>query len=209
MRWALFVFALMLVAVEAVSQLRLDRSDIVFESLFGRSGVRSVDLDGVRSADRLGFDRGISYLSERGGKVDIMILSWNQGNARGLMDAFGHSPEVCLPVSGAKLLSRLPSKSLVIDGRRFEVERWMFKHPLYQERLHAYKIAHSSHPELVEMAFQGQFTKARLLLLGQRELMPAIEIAIGVSEGPNDPELAWERFSSFAENSLRLEEYIN
>ena len=41
-------------------------------------------------------------------------------------------------------------------------------------------------------------------LFRQREVMPAIEIAIGLVTGPAEPEVAWERFASFTEENFEL-----
>ena len=134
---------LLLLVGEAASHLWFRQSSPDFKGIVGKRELHATDLKGQRSADVLQFDQGLSYSSERGGQVNLMVLTWHPGNAHGLMDAFGHSPEVCLPLSGARLLDRLPSRELEVGGHLFSVERWLFAHPISKQPLHAYKFAHS------------------------------------------------------------------
>ena len=50
-----------------------------------------------------------------------------------------------------------------------------------------------------------ELVSARFLLFQQREVMPAIEIMIGLVTGPAKPEVAWERFLNFTEKSIGLQ----
>lgn len=179
-----------------------------FSSLKANEKIRRVSLVEERSADLLGFDNGVVYSSDRGGDVSITVLTWNAKNSHGLMDAFGHSPEVCLPVSGARLLATFPARKLELEGRVFEVDGWMFSHPLFDKKIHAFKLAHSSHPRLPEMALNKELVKARLLLFREGRQMPPIEIAIGIVHGTNHPDLAWERFVTFARDAFCLETLV-
>ncbi|MDF1715004.1 MAG: hypothetical protein P1U90_22410 [Akkermansiaceae bacterium] len=201
----LFVILTMcLLVAELLSLFWFKNPGTHFASLKANDGVRRASLIGERSSDLLGFDRGTNYFSDRGGDVLVTVLTWNAANSHGLMDAFGHSPEVCLPVSGAKLLTTFPVRELEIGGRIFEVRRWMFSHPLYDKKIHAFKLAHSSHRKLVEMALKKELVKGRLLLFKKRSKLPFIEIAIGVVHGTNNADLAWERFARFAHQNFQL-----
>jgi len=192
----------LLVLAEIVPFFWFSKPDGEFASLGRNDRVRRTSLIDGRSADLLGFDDGVVYASERGSEVSITVLTWNAGNSHGLMDAFGHSPEVCLPVSGAKLLAAFPARDLEIEGKNFAVDSWMFSHPLFDKKIHAFKLAHSGHTQISEMALNKELVKARLLLFRQGRVMPSIEIAIGVVHGTNHPDLAWERFQAFAHQAF-------
>lgn len=205
MRVYLMSLLLIVVAAEASSLVWLHRESQPFRGLVGKRGVPAEDLTGKRSADLLSFDEGVSYSSQRGAKVEVIVLGWNEGNSHGLMDAFGHSPEVCLPLSGARLLETLPTETLVIGEENFQVECWKFSHPLSQEYLYAYKLSHSSAPEVASLAREGKLVESRLQLFRERAPMPAIEIAIGVVQDVSDPELAWDSFALFARDNLEIQ----
>lgn len=198
------VLTMCLLVAELLSHLWFKKPGTQFASLKAKDEVRRASLIGERSSDLLGFDKGTNYFSDRGGDVVITVLTWDAANSHGLMDAFGHSPEVCLPVSGAKLLATFPLRELEIGGRSFEVRGWEFSHPLYPKNIHAFKLAHSSNPKLVDMALKKELVRGRLLLFKQRSKLPFIEIAIGVVQGTNDADLAWERFARFAHQNFQL-----
>ena len=199
-----FALSLLLILAELLSLFWFVQSKGELAGIVGKNEVRRFDLKNQRSGELLSFDEGVSYVSERGGKVDVSVLTWHEGNPCGLMDAFGHSPEVCLPLSGARLLEELPTRELRIGEKAFRVDCWVFSHPLFDTRLHAYKMAHSAHPRLAGMAARGELAGVRLLLFRQRSLMPSVEIAVGMVQGTDDPEKAWKRFTQFSQETFSL-----
>ena len=179
-----------------------DESD--FLDLNARPGVRSDSLRGEAINEILMFDEGSNYFSDRGGDVTLTLLTWRDGNSHGLMDAFGHSPEVCLPISGATLLAEFPVREIQVGSETLEVESWMFSHPLYPNKIHAFKFARSDHPSFLTLGSEKNMLEARLLLFRDRRLMPTIEIGIGLVQGTSQPDLAWERFSRFLRENFQL-----
>ena len=201
-----FIFCLLGVVLlsEGMAQLWFTAKSAEFAGLDSVEGVRRVSLVDERANDLLSFDEGSNYFSDRGGDVTLTVMTWQEGNSHGLTDAFGHSPEVCLPVSGAKLLEAFPLRDLKVEQQVFQVQSWMFSHPLFPENIHAFKLAHSSDPSLVEMALNKQMVEARLMLFQNRRLMPVIEVGIGVVKGTDNPDLAWDRFSAFVTENFKL-----
>ena len=177
------VLIALLIAAELVPVVWFREEDRRSLSLQAPNNVRRNSLEGERVDDQLDFDAGTSYYSDRGGDVELSILKWDTGNSRGLMDAFGHSPDVCLPVSGAELVETFPVRRLRVGMKEFAVQSWMFSHPAFKKKIHAFKFAHSSHPELPKMALNRELISARLLLFRERSSMPSIEIAIGLVKG--------------------------
>lgn len=173
--------------------------------LKAKAGVPSTSLRGEAINEILMFDEGATYFSERGGNVTLTLLTWRDGNSHGLIDAFGHSPEVCLPVSGATLLAEFPVREIRLGEEKIEVESWMFSHPLYPQKLHAFKFVRSAHTDVRRLGLAKRMTEARLLLLRERCLMPTIEIGIGLVQGTGHPDLAWDRFASFLNKNFHVD----
>lgn len=205
MRLLLFAMLTLLLLAELVARFWFTANGGDFVDLTARAGLRSDSLRGEAINELLIFDEGSNYLSDRGGEVTLTLLTWRDGNSHGLMDAFGHSPEVCLPISGATLLAEFPVREIQVGPETLEVESWMFSHPLIPKKLHAFKFARSSHPTLLSLGHEKKMSEARFLLLRERRLMPTIEIGIGLVQGTSQPDLAWERFSRFLRENFKLQ----
>lgn len=205
MRLLLFVMLTLLFLAELVARFWFTGNGGDFFDLTARAGLRSDSLRGEAINELLIFDEGSNYLSDRGGDVTLTLLTWRDGNSHGLMDAFGHSPEVCLPISGATLLAEFPVREIQMGSETLEVESWMFSHPLIPKKLHAFKFARSSHRALLSLGHEKKMSEARFLLLRERSLMPTIEIGIGLVQGTSQPDLAWERFSRFLRENFKLQ----
>lgn len=175
-----------------------------FKPLVAQSDVRTVSLKGEPVSDLLSFDQGSHYFSDTGGDITLTLMTWEEGNSHGLMDAFGHSPEVCLPVSGAELLEKYPVRTVDIGDETILVESWIFSHPLFSRKLHAFKIARCDHPDLRKMGTDRKMVMARLMLFRAGRVMPDIQIGIGIVKGTNDPGLAYERFARFLTGKFQL-----
>lgn len=178
-----------------------------FAGVSAKAGVRSDSLKGKAINDLLTFDQGSNYFSDRGGDVTLTLLTWENGNSHGLMDAYGHSPEVCLPVSGAKLLAKFPVREILVGHESIEVESWMFSHPLFDKKLHAFKFSRCAHSSVGVLAKDQKMVEARLLLFRERRLMPTIEIGIGLVKGTSHPDLAWKHFSRFLNENFKLQSH--
>lgn len=205
MRLLLFVMLTLLFLAELVARFWFTGNGGDFFDLTARAGLRSDSLRGEAINELLIFDEGSNYLSDRGGDVTLTLLTWRDGNSHGLMDAFGHSPEVCLPISGATLLAEFPVREIQMGSETLEVESWMFSHPLIPKKLHAFKFARSSHRAILSLGHEKKMSEARFLLLRERSLMPTIEIGIGLVQGTSQPDLAWERFSRFLRENFKLQ----
>lgn len=173
-------------------------------ALLRADGVRKTLLQSERVSDSMSFDEGVTYFSDRGGDVTATVLSWDDGNFHGLRDTFGHSPEVCLPVSGATLLHSLPGRTLEIDGQVFPVEGWAFSHRLFTRPLYAFKLVRSSHRRFPEVATGTRLIGARLLLLKERRLSPSFEVLVGLVKGASNPDRAWDNFKRFMGENFHL-----
>jgi hypothetical protein len=102
-------------------------------------------------------------------------------------------------------LAEFPVREIRVGSETLEVESWMFSHPLFPRKLHAFKFARSAHPSLLNLGHDKKMVEARLLLFRERRLMPTIEIGIGLVQGTSHPELAWKRFSRFLSENFQLQ----
>jgi hypothetical protein len=71
-----------------------------------------------RVAGQLHFDHGQTGTIQMGvGRmIDVNYFEWNETNATGLGDAFGHPPDLCMGNAGMKVERYLPNRTYALDG---------------------------------------------------------------------------------------------
>jgi hypothetical protein len=70
----------------------------------------------------------IGTIEMKGGRrVDVSFFEWDGTDEKGLMEAFGHSPDVCMGVSGFEVDGYLPGRTFEVDGQSlvFDVTRFL------------------------------------------------------------------------------------
>lgn len=82
-------------------------------------------------ADQLSCDSGQTGTIQVGiGRViDVNYFEWNDTDATGLADAFGHAPDVCMGNAGLKVEQFLPDRSY-----RLGDSEWIFDSTLFREK---------------------------------------------------------------------------
>lgn len=88
-------------------------------------------------ADQLHFDSGQSGMIRAGAgrMIDVNYFEWNDVDATGLADAFGHAPDVCMGNAGLKVEQFLPNRSHRIGHTELIFDSTLFREksgaPLY------------------------------------------------------------------------------
>ncbi len=103
------------------------------------------NLKGTTAGKILSFDRSDCYFVDAGSaspnaKLYITAIKYDAGNSYLQRDAYGHSPDICLPASGAKLIKGPISKNETVAGLPVRIEQYAFSHPLYIPLLHIFKL---------------------------------------------------------------------
>lgn len=88
-------------------------------------------------ADQLHCDSGQTGVIQAGAgrMIDVNYFEWNDTNATGLADAFGHAPDVCMGNAGMKVEQFLPSRSHRLGDAELIFDSTLFREksgaPLY------------------------------------------------------------------------------
>lgn len=91
--------------------------------------------EGVRKA--LSFDEAQSGSIEGtdGQRLNVNYFEWNNTEASGLADAFGHAPDECMGNLGNEVQAFLPDRNVSVDGRELVFDTTQFadqnNHPLF------------------------------------------------------------------------------
>jgi hypothetical protein len=65
----------------------------------------------------------------RGGVLEVSYFEWDGTDETGLMEAFAHSPDVCMGVTGSKLEAHLPSRTFQLGNQNLVFDVTRFQHP--------------------------------------------------------------------------------
>lgn len=88
-------------------------------------------------ADKLSCDRGQTgtILAGGGRRIEVNYFEWNDTQATGLSNAFGHAPDVCMGKIGMKVEKFLPNREYRTDGAGLMFDTTLFREasgaPLY------------------------------------------------------------------------------
>ncbi|NJM36932.1 MAG: hypothetical protein HC845_03125 [Akkermansiaceae bacterium] len=93
----------------------------------------------------LSFDHSDCYMIDVGAaspdaKLYITAMKYGPGNSYLQRDVYGHSPDICLPASGAKLVTGPITKNEIVAGLPVKIERYTFSHPLHDSFLYIFKL---------------------------------------------------------------------
>ncbi len=89
----------------------------------------------------LSFDDSTSYFHEAApARLYVSALKYFPGNSYFIRDVSEHSPDICLPASGAILLKGLTATQETVANLPVRLERYTFSHPLHRHPLHVYKL---------------------------------------------------------------------
>lgn len=164
-------------------------------------------ISGTRAGKALEYDYGLQVILQNKGEgpeAQVNYLEYDEGNYWMLADVYQHSPEICLPAAGAQLVREYPSRDFEIEDEPLTVRHWLFKHPISEAPLHAFKAIWSTNEDLITK-FSDHDVQRRVRLKAAaagQVLPPARMILVIVSGAPNEKE-AWnylerEVFSQFS-----------
>ena len=178
-----------------------------FLKWFPPDGAIDRHLSETRGGKALAYDRGFQLQLQRDhGSIstEIIYLEYDQGNDRALVDLFLHSPEICLPASGARFIREFDPHQFQIAGEELLVRQWLFENPVSGEPIHAFKTVWSRQPELFEgAALQKNFTKIRLRVAAARQEFSSSRLLLAVVTGASDEGKAWKVFQEDILTKLR------
>jgi len=163
----------------------------------------------TRGGKVLGYDTGTQVLlgdKETPVTTEVTYLEYEEGNDRVLTDLYLHSPEVCFPASGIQLVSGLPSRTFVVEGRELLVRQWLFRDPVSGAPLHAFKVIWSSDDhELRQTLYSGDLKKARLRAVLDRRELASAKMILAVIAGVQTSQDSWAVFENRVLSNLSLD----
>lgn len=153
----------------------------------------------TRGGEALAYDAGVQVSlqdPESSAFTELIYLKYEKGNRRTLLDLFLHSPELCLPASGAQLIREFPAHPVRIADRQFQARHWLFTDPITGKPLHAFKLIWSGDVKFVGENLYRDMQGVRLsAALGRREFSAAsmiLALVSGVQD--EDEDEAWRTF---------------
>lgn len=172
-------------------------------------GAAEIDLSSSRASEVLRYDLGHQFRLEdpaRGLLTEVTYLEYEPGNARVLPDLYLHSPEICLPRSGVKLVAEIPPKRFNVPGRELLIRRWIFELPGSGKIIHAFKTIWSGDDHLMqETLYSRDLQEARLQAARDGRQFAGGRMVLAVTIGLEDEEVAWDDFKARTLSQLKLE----
>ncbi len=146
--WSIFCLLAVLAIEGTLSaltsyQLADPTSKFSFSPPVNEEGFELISLESSRGSQSFFFDEGKAFSITSPFNPDIMLsafaFSYKPGNGRMWHDIFGHSPDICLPSSGAKEIA--PPKKLDLEGlpKNAQITQFVFSHPVSPAPIHVYK----------------------------------------------------------------------
>jgi len=163
----------------------------------------------TRGGKVLAYDSGIQVLTQSDQSPissEVIYLEYEKGNPRTLLDLFLHSPEICLPASGAKFIQEFSPHTIIIADAELKVRHWLFQHPLTRDSLHAFKLIWSHQSEFFkDTHVEKNFINTRLKAAASGQEFPASRMILAVTTGAKNEITAWESFQKETLSLLEIE----
>lgn len=210
LRWILPALALLVVSAEGFRAWWYARGEqpSLDDPAFSWSipaGAVHRDLTETRGGQSLRYDSGVHVVLEQ--NVDVIYLEYRAGNERTLSDLFMHSPDVCLPRAGARLVEEFPAHPVQVDGADLVVRHWLFRDPLTRQALHVLKLVWMADAEFLAEALSTRKARETRLetIFRARGLQAALRaqssgtrgearMILSMVNGARDAEDAWTQF---------------
>jgi hypothetical protein len=155
----------------------------------------------------LSFDHSDCYLVDAGvispkAKLHVTALKYDPGNSYLQRDVYEHSPEICLPASGAKLEKGPITANSQVDGLPVRIEQYTFSHPIYSSQLHVFKLVWIGEIDetLVAHGPENRW-KSRLEMIRSSDKNPPGLVVIGVVYNTDDESIASRIFLEHIQRS--------
>ncbi|MFT6181682.1 MAG: hypothetical protein ACJA1W_004043 [Akkermansiaceae bacterium] len=163
-------------------------------------------LSETRGGKILSYDSGVQVLiqsEESQISTEIIYLEYEKGNVRALVDLFSHSPELCLPASGAKFIREFDSHTVRFFDRELLIRQWLFQQPISGDYFYAFKVVWSLEPEVFEGAlFQKNLRFIRLRAAAAGWELPASRMILAVVTNADNSSEAWKTFKELTIDRL-------
>ena len=184
---------------ENIASFTLDRPDVA---------LKVTDPSDTLSGEILAFDSAESYYvqleaNDQPALLHVTSLRYNEGNSYLSRDLHEHTPEICLPTSGGKLLSGPIIKRLTLEGQEVVVEEYIFQHPSQPTPLHLYKLIWISSSGANVSAYEANRWRRAFDLLTSPSASPAGYISLVVLYGDLKQATADQIFYSHLERYCR------
>ncbi|MGJ8696681.1 MAG: hypothetical protein ACSHYF_10210 [Verrucomicrobiaceae bacterium] len=107
--------------------------------------IEELPLSNSRAGDILSFDRSRSYQrsyldDDPARSLTVIAMEYDPGNGRLWRDLFGHSPDICMPSSGAVLVDGPSVPGFESAFPNCRIQRYEFTHPAERGPLFVYKL---------------------------------------------------------------------
>lgn len=150
---------------------------------------KEISIHGTRAEKLLSYDELISWEDsfDQYPSVSMQVyeLLYNEGNGRMWFDVYGHSPDICLPKSGAKIVAD-PTYSLygMTPLDNWSVDRFVFSYSEGVDYTYTYKIislgAKNTNKYLPILGNQGRLNKVMMRKISPERTMFIVNV-IGCS----------------------------
>ena len=122
-----------------------DHEQLVFTPVIDSDSSVAFPLDESRVGELLSFSRGTSVQSkfiddDPAKSLTTIVLEYDPGNGRLWRDLFGHSPDICMPSSGARFVEGSRELLPLPSFKGARLARFEFTHPIEEGPIFVYKL---------------------------------------------------------------------